>query len=335
MKTHKRIATVIPVYNEEEIVDSLIDRLVKACDPLEYEFVFVFVDDGSQDKTLKRLVSRQDEDNRLMIVKLSRNWGQQNAFNAGLDMTKNLDVDAVILMDGDLEDPPELIPTLISEWEGGADVVLTVKKTRQIRLTRRILTTIYYKLLNSAGERTTPEQAGMFSLVNKKALSEIRRFTEHGKSYPNLRTFIGFNQKIVPYDREKRYAGPARQSLIKLLNDGLNAIISTSLLPIRIFTILGILLFIILMISSFALVVLRLMDLGPLTLVPGWTSTIVLLLILFSVQIVFMGVIGEYMARIYIETRGRPNYIIDEVIAPFYKAEDDEKKDADSKADNE
>lgn len=326
---NKRIAVIVPVLNEENIIDPLLDRLFSMSDELPYDFRFIMVEDGSDDGTLAALLRRQETDARVTIVKLSRNWGHQNAFNAGLDFVADMGFDATVMMDGDLEDPPELILKMISQWEKGAEVVYTIKKSRHGSRFRMWLTYVYYKLLNAIGEHTTPHQAGMFSLLDAKVLKEILNIKEGQKSYPNIRTFVGFRQVAVEYDRESRKEGQASQSLLNLMNDGVNAIISTSLVPIRVMTLFGVFLLFGNLLLVFTVVLVRLTgfesDLFPH--VEGWTSVIVILLIIFSILLIFLGILGEYIARIYHETRGRPNYIVDQIISSPDKIDPLEGKD--------
>lgn len=317
MNANKHIAIVIPLFNEEGVVQTLFDRLSETVGGLPYKFRFIVVDDGSVDGTLAESQRRQAKDPRITIAKLSRNWGHQNAFNAGIDIATGMDVDACILMDGDLEDPPEIITDLISEWERGADIVYTVKSSRQGSWFRRVLTFAYYKLVKLMGEFTTPFQAGMLSLLDARVLKEIYRFKERQKSYPNIRSFVGFRQVALTFDRNPRLTGKPSQTLFKLLSDGIHALVSTSVVLIRILTIFGIFLLLTVSFLSVALIIFRLneYEYGIFTQTPGWTSLILVILLFSSIQIIFLGILGEYIALIYNETRGRPNYIIDEIIA--------------------
>ena len=312
----KSVSVVIPVLNEEETVDELVSRLRSATKGLAYAFEFVVVDDGSTDGTLDKLLAWQEKEPRLTVVKLTRNWGHQNAFNAGLDYAEASD--AVVLMDGDLQDPPEMIPALLEKWREGSDVVYTVKEKRADGWLRRFLTSLYYRLIRLVGEVKIEKQAGMFSLIDKAVVSELRRFTERNKSYPNLRTFVGFKQTRVSYRRQKRLQGKPKQTLWRLVNDGLNAVFSFSYVPMRVVTIVG--LFMTLVFAFLFLLVLFLRitstEFWIFGHVPGWTSAILLILSIGSFNIVFLGIVGEYIARILDEVRQRPYYIVKAVYKP-------------------
>jgi dolichol-phosphate mannosyltransferase len=311
----KTVSIVVPLYNEELLVDELISRLQKATCGLRYQFEFVTVDDGSRDRTLHKLIGLQSKEPRLTIVKLSRNWGFQNAYNAGIDHAHG---DAMVLIDGDLEDPPEMIAELLQKWEEGYEVVYTVKESRHLSVLDRILYGTFYKLLRMFSSVTVEQQAGMFSLLDRKAADQLRRCAERNKYYVGLRSFIGFRQIGVPFHRDKRFAGTPKQSFRRLLNYALNAYFSFSFLPIRIMTYFGIGLLAFILVASVVLVVGRVVDV-PLKFfqdiknVPGWTTLVLLILFLMGTQIIFIGILGEYIARVFDEVRNRPYYIVDAV----------------------
>lgn len=312
----KSVSIVIPVLNEEPIIDDLMTRLRAVTEDLDYAFEFVVVDDGSRDGTLPALIAWQEREPRLTVIKLSRNWGHQNAYNAGIDHASNSD--AVILMDGDLQDPPELIPGILEKWRQGFEVVFTVKQTRIDSVTRKILTAIYYWLVHLVTEVKLEKQVGMFSLLDRKVVAQLRRFTERNKSYPNLRKFVGFKQAHIPYHRGKRHAGKGKQNLRRLVNDALNAIFAFSYVPMRLITLTGLALTLIFAMLSVFVLFFRITDVEIWIFrnVPGWTSAILLILVVASFNLVFLGIIGEYIARIYDEVRNRPYYIVDTIYRP-------------------
>jgi dolichol-phosphate mannosyltransferase len=306
------ISIVIPFFNEEASIEPLSIRLTKVLSGVDYEFEIVTVDDGSVDRTLEKLQRWQEIDNRVTIVKLSRNWGHQNAYNAGLDVARG---EAIIFMDGDLEDPPEVITQLLTGWEEGFDVVYTVKTSRQQKVLRRILTNIYYWLIKTVTRRGVEPQAGMFSLMDQKVSVVIRMMKESNKSYPNLLAFSGFKKKRIEFAREPRAYGQARQTLSRLISDGLNALFSNTYYPIRFFTAFG-------LVFSGIFIVIGVIVLGVrITGVEFWvfrdipgTQMILLAVLAFgSIQITFLGVLGEYIARIYEESKGRPYYVIEDI----------------------
>ncbi len=303
----KTVSIVIPVFNEENIVKELISRLQNATHNLEYSFEFVLVDDGSSDNTLKKVLAIQNEEPRLKIVKLSRNWGFQNAYNAGLEFASG---DCVVLMDGDLEDPPELIPEFLKKWNEGFDIVYAVKETRHESKFKKLMFHIFYKLMKRFSELNIDEQAGMFSLIDRKVVCELKKFKEKSKYYVGLRFFIGFNQAKIFYHRDKRFAGAPKQTFRKLVNYALNAFFSFSFLPIRLLTYFGIFLLLVIILISLVFSITKIW--GFVT-VSGWISIVLLILWILAVQIIFMGIIGEYVARIFDEVRNRPYYIVENV----------------------
>ena len=311
----KKVSIIIPIFNEELIVEELINRLQKATKELSYHFEFYLVDDGSRDKTLEKLLYLQNFEPRLKIVKLTRNWGHQNAFNAGLSHAGG---DALILMDGDLEDPPEMIPDLLKKWEEGFEVVYTVKKSRQLNWWSRPLFSIFYKLLRLFSEVDVEKHSGMFSLIDKKVSDHLIKCNEKNKFYVGLRAFMGYRQIGLPYNREPRFAGPPKQNFRRLANYAVDAFFSFSFLPIRIITYFG--LFLLLGIVTFSILLMlgRIFDpsiwfFEDLKALPGWTSIVLLLLFITGTQIIFTGILGEYIARIFDEVRQRPYFIVDKV----------------------
>ena len=273
------------------------------------------VDDGSKDNTLQKLLLLKTTEPRLEIIKLSRNWGHQNAFNAGVDRSSG---DALVLMDGDLEDPPELIPEMIKKWKEGYDVVYSVKKSRHRNFFYRFMFSLFYKIHKFFSDVTVDHNAGMFSLIDKKVVSEIKQCKEKNRYYVGLRFFVGFKQIKISYDRGKRFAGKPRQSFKKLLNYALNAVFSFSFLPIRAVTFFGLFILFFILLSAVLLIFAYVTDirfsfLVNLRNVPGWTSIILLLFFILGTQMVFMGVLGEYITRIFDEVRNRPYYIVDKV----------------------
>ena len=321
-----KIDIVVPLHNEEDLVEELISRLQKSVQEMNYHFQFIVVDDGSTDNTLEKLLVLQSTDNRVKLIQLSRNWGQQSAYNAGIDHVTG---DAVVLMDGDLEDPPEIIPEMIKKWEEGHSIVFTVKKSRQRNLIYKIMFNLFYKFLRLFSEVPVDQNAGMFSLIDKKALGEVRKCLEKNKYYVGLRSYIGFKKTKIYYHRGQRFAGEPKQSFKKLINYALNGLFSFSFLPIRLLTSFGFLLMLVLSLVSVSLVTAYLLDLnlwllGPLKAVPGWTSLILVVFFVLAVQTVFMGGLGEYIARIYDEVRNRPYYIVENIYENLTQPQKDE-----------
>lgn len=311
----KKVSIVVPVYNEENLLSELISRLQKATGDLPYDFEFILIDDGSRDNTLFKLLQIQKDEPRLEILKLSRNWGHQNAYNAGLDHATG---NAVIFMDGDLEDPPELIKDFVKKWEEGFDVVYALKETRQENRIKKIMFSVFYDILQRISEVSIDKQAGMFSLMDEKVVRELVKFKERNKYYVGLRFLVGFNQTSIPYRREKRFAGTPKQTFRKLTHYALNGFFSFSFLPIRLLTYSGMFILCIIGFLSIALIIMKLFasHLWFYRDLPGWTSMVLAFLFLFGIQITFLGIIGEYIARIFDEVRNRPYYIVEAVFTP-------------------
>jgi len=307
------LSVVIPLLNEAKVVPELARRLDTVLDELEFEIEIVIIDDGSIDETPAELLKWQQRNSRLRIIQLSRNWGHQNAFAAGIDYAQG---DLIVLMDGDLEDPPEMIPTLLKKYREGYDIVYTVKASRKQSFVRRILTNGYYWLLNILVPRSTEPQAGIFCLINRKVADALESFHERAKSFPNLRAFVGFKQVGVSYDRESRFSGRPSQTLTALLKDGLNAIFANTYIPLRLATVLGAFLTLLMTMIGLTVLFVRLTGLTfwIFSDVPGTQLIILLLILLGSFQIMFLGIIGEYIARLTDEAKQRPTYIVDKVI---------------------
>lgn len=322
----KTVDVVVPLYNEENLVDELVQRLQKATDGLSYSFRFIMVDDGSRDRTLERIRTHQLRDHRFTVISLSRNWGHQCAFNAGIDYA---DADAVILMDGDLEDPPELIADFVRHWENGADVVYAKKNSRVESLFKKLLYRMFYSVMRRFSNVTIEKQVGMFSLLDRRAHAELKKCREHNKYYVGLRSFVGFKQVQICYERHKRFSGKPKQTLDKLLTLGMNAIFSFSFLPMRLLTSFGIILLGTIAAVATVLFFARLFRFSfwPFYVLPGWTSLVLILLFISAIQLIFLGVIGEYVARVYDETRHRPHYIIDRIYTAESAVQQPEKEE--------
>lgn len=308
----KKISIIIPVFNEEDIVDELFNGVKKTLAGMRYNFEFIVVDDGSTDTTLAKLLDIQKTTPNLKIIKLSRNWGHQNAYNAGLD---NCSEDAAILMDGDLEDPPGTIKDLIREWENGYDVVSAVKDSRCDSMFKKFFISVFYMLMKHFSGVPIQAQSGMFSLIDKKVVKELKKCKEQNKYYVGLRSFVGFKQTVVSYRRERRYAGKPKQTYRKLINLALDAFFSFSFLPIRILTYFALLVISLVTLVSALLIINKVFNIHFLLFkdLPGWTSLVLINFFILGMQFLFMGILGEYIARIFDEVRGRQYYIIENI----------------------
>ena len=303
----KKISVVIPVYNEEEVAKTSYLRIQKVMEDLkQYDYEMLFVDDGSRDKTLSLLQEIAKENQKVKILSLSRNFGHQAAVTAGIQYVTG---DAVIIMDADLQDPPELLPEMLALWEEGNEVIYGQRRSRKGESAFKLLTAkMFYRTLNALSDVEIPKDTGDFRLVDKKVIDVINTMPEHNKFLRGLFSWVGFQQKAYFYEREERKAGKTKypfQKMWKLASDG---IISFSTKPLKIVGGLGC----VTIILSIAILIYSLVSyafqLNHLT--PGWTSIMVAITLFSGVQLVSIWIISEYIARIYDETRHRPEYII-------------------------
>jgi len=305
----EKLSIVIPIFNEEELIDLLHRRVVNTLEGLCYSWEVVYVDDGSQDRSLELLLAKEAKDPRVTIVELSRNWGHQSAITSGLSVATG---DAVVLMDGDLQDSPEVIPELVNAWEKGAQVVVAQRRSRVEAGFRRLLFPLFYKMLGYLSDFPIPLNAGIFGLLDRQAVDAINRLGESNRYLPGLRAWIGFKTAVLYYDRDQRAAGRPKQNLWRLLKYALDAIFSFSYKPLRLSLFLGLLTALLAISYGTALVICRSLGVGIFggPVIVGYTSTIVSILLLSGVQLVSVGLLGEYIGRIYDEVKRRPLYLI-------------------------
>ena len=301
---------VIPCYNEEEVLEHTIARLLSVADDLErYRTELVFVDDGSSDRTLEILRAAAHKESRIRIVSFARNFGHQIAVTAGIDAAAG---DAVALIDADLQDPPELLARMLDHWEEGFDVVYGVRASREGESALKMVTARwFYRLLNRVSETPIPLDTGDFRLMDRKVVDVLRDMPERHRFVRGLVAWVGHRQLALPYDRRERAAGISKYPLRKMLRFATDGILSFSSKPLQVATNLGI------VAAGFALlgivyaVVLRLMTS---IWVEGWTTLLIAVLFLGGVQLISLGIIGEYIGRVYEETKGRPLYVVRERI---------------------
>ncbi len=301
------ISVVIPIYNEQETIDTLHQRVEAVLLGLDRPWQIVYVNDGSRDRSLEMLLDRQSRDHHVVVVDLSRNWGHQPAISAGLSVAEG---DAVALMDGDLQDPPEAIADMVAAWENGAQVVIAERRSRAERGIRGLLFPLFYRVLGYLSDFPIPLNAGIFGLLDRQAVDAINRFSESNRYIPGLRAWVGYRTAVVFYDRAERAAGEPKQNFLKLLKYALDAIFSFSYKPLRLSLFLGMLLAIGSFLYAVILVVLRLRGYNV---VPGYTSTIVSILFLGGIQLFCVGLLGEYIGRIYDEVKRRPLFLIQRI----------------------
>lgn len=307
----KKISVVIPMYNEEEVIKTSYLRIEEVLKDLrQYDYEMILVDDGSKDKTLELLQEIAQENKKVKILSFSRNFGHQAAVTAGIQYVTG---DAVIIMDADLQDPPELLPEMIALWEEGNEVIYGQRKSRKGESAFKLLTAkMFYRTLNALSDAEIPNDTGDFRLVDKKVIDVVNSMPEHNKFLRGLFSWVGFKQKAYSYERQEREAGNTKYPLKKMYKLALDGIVSFSTKPLKIVGGLGcvtIILSIVILIYSLVSYAFHLNHLTP-----GWTSIMVAITLFSGVQLVSIWIISEYIARIYDETRHRPEYIIDKKI---------------------
>ena len=306
------ISVVIPIYNEVALLPRLHRELAAALDGVGEDWEVVYVDDGSSDGSLAAILELQLRDPRVVAVELSRNWGHQPALTAGLATARG---NAVVLMDGDFQDPPALVPKLIAAWRAGAQVVVAVRSGRKERGFRRVLMPLFYRVLHFLSDMPLPLDAGIFGLLDRQAVDAINRLGESNRFLPGLRAWVGLRTATVTYERGGRAEGEPKQSFWRLLRYALDAIFSFSYKPIRLSLLLGGLVAAFALLYGVSLIVCRLLGLGMFgrPVVDGYTSTIVSILFLAGVQLISVGILGEYIGRIYDEVKRRPLFLVQKV----------------------
>jgi polyisoprenyl-phosphate glycosyltransferase len=298
---------VIPVYNEVEVLPALYERLTRVLEGLIEPYEIIFVDDGSRDDSTQLLRDFQARDERVKFLSFSRNFGHQIAITAGLDYSSG---QATVVMDADLQDPPEVIPRLIEQWRKGYDIVFAVRAKRQGEgLFKRATAAIFYRLFRRMTATEIPLDAGDFRLMSRRAVEAMQGIRERNRFIRGLAGWIGFRQTSVTFVRDVRQAGETKYPLKKMLQFALNGLLSFSLAPLQLASYLG---FLISCIAFFYIAYAIGLKLFTDRVVLGWTSVMVAVLFLGGVQLISLGIIGEYIGRIYEEVKQRPLYVVDE-----------------------
>jgi len=297
---------IIPVYNEEKTLPELHRRLGAALQPLGRDIEIILVDDGSRDRSFELMKEARNHDSRIKIVSLSRNFGHQVAISAGIDLARG---DAVILMDGDLQDPPELIGTMIQRWREGYQVVYTIKRTRRENRLKRFAFHSFYRLLHAVSTIEIPMEAGNFSLLDRKVVEVLRAMPERNRYISGLRAWAGFKQIGLEYDRGARFAGRPQMSFRRLTELALDGIFSFSKAPLRAAIYVGVFSALIAFFGGLYVLSEKLFTDKAIL---GWASTIVSVTFLGGLVLMTLGIIGEYIGRIYDEVKHRPLYVIRE-----------------------
>jgi glycosyltransferase involved in cell wall biosynthesis len=302
------ISVVIPCMNEEQVIRETCSRLIAVLTQAEFGFELIFVDDGSRDRTPEILRELQGSDPRVRIVRLSRNFGHQVAITAGLEHAAG---DAAAVIDADLQDPPEALLEFVAKWLDGYDVVYGVRTEREGETAfKRWTAKAFYRIIGKLSDTEIPMDTGDFRLMDRRVVDALLSMPERDRFVRGMVSWLGFSQVSVPYRRAARFAGETKYPLFKMLKFATDGIVSFSIIPLRVATWLG---FLASGISVLGIVVVLLERyLGVLGLVKGWSSTVIAVLFIGGVQLVCMGIIGEYVGRIYGETKRRPLYVVRE-----------------------
>ena len=307
------LSIVVPLYNEEGNVAPLVERILAVVGRLEGapSYEIILVNDGSTDRTLERIRDELARREHIVMVNLSRNFGHQLAASAGMDIAAG---DAVILMDGDLQDPPELIAEFVAKWREGYDVVYAVRRTRKGESPFKLFTArLFYRIIKRLTKVSIPVDTGDFRLMSRRVVDALKRSPERHRFLRGMVSWVGYNQVGITYDRDERHSGSTKYPLTKMFRFAIDGITSFSDVPLRFASYLGFISSAVAFVYALIVIAYKLFSLHPPGYTPGWASTIVAVLFLGGVQLISLGILGEYIGRIYDEVKGRPLYLIADV----------------------
>ncbi|MBL1141661.1 MAG: glycosyltransferase family 2 protein [Proteobacteria bacterium] len=314
--SEKILSVVAPAYNEVDGLDEFYSRLVEAVKDLELQLEIIYVNDGSKDGTLEVMSKQHNSDSRITIIDLSRNFGKEVALTAGLDHATG---DAIVVIDTDLQDPPELIPELVRKWTEGFDVVNAKRIKRKGETAfKKITSFVYYRFLYQLSDIKIPKDTGDFRLLSRKALNALLTLREKHRYMKGLFAWVGYSQAEITYERDERYAGETKWNFLGLLDLAFEGLTSFSVLPLRLASLLGFL-------SAFAglffaiIIILKKIMFGDP--VAGYPSLVVLITFIGGVQLLALGIIGEYLGRVFNETKNRPLYFVKDIKPSDYLAD--------------
>jgi dolichol-phosphate mannosyltransferase len=309
MKYTQSISVVVPIYNDQEVIAELHRRLRPVLEAITDRYELILVDDGSRDRSWEEMLQVRRSNEHVRAVRLSRNFGQQSAIAAGLSLTSN---DLIVLMDSDLQDRPEDIPALIDALlaDGQATMAIAQWEERKDSRMKLAVSRLFQRVSNSITEIHTVPRLGIFRVMKKSVVEELRNFPEKTATTVSLLYYIGSRYVAVPLKRDARFAGKSGYNLSKMLALTFARIFSFSMFPIRMVTYMGAFLCIGSMVAALALVIYKLVG----NVVTGWTSMMVLMLFLFGLNFAFLGILGEYIGRIFLETKQRPKFMIGEIV---------------------
>jgi len=308
----KKISYIFPIYNEYSNIDLLYKTIDEVTASLErsYSLEFIFINDGSKDKSLEKLVTVQQKDKRVVVIDFARNYGHQIAVTAGIDHAKG---DALIIMDSDMQDPPKVSLDLITQWERGFDVVYAQRKSRKDSWFKKFTADIFYRFLHKIADIEIPRNTGDFRLIDRRVAEQLKLFKEHNRFLRGMVSYVGFRQIAVQFNRDERHAGVTGYPFKKMLRFAADGIFSFSSAPLKAISRLG---YTIAVLSVIGIIyALTMFLLGRV--VEGWTFTVISIFFVGGIQLIMLGVLGSYIGRIYTEVQGRPLY----GIATIFKAE--------------
>ena len=303
------LSVVVPCYNEEDVVDAFYERTAPILAAIDAEFEIIFVNDGSSDRTAGRILALHMRDERVKMIDLSRNFGKEIAMTAGLDFARG---NAVVVIDVDLQDPPELIPTMVETWHEGVDMVYATRTIREGEgVVKKATAHLFYRLIGRMTRISIPENTGDFRLMSRRVVDALKTLREQHRFMKGLFSWVGFSQVSIPYRRAPRFAGKTKWNYWRLWNFALEGITSFSLGPLQVATYFGAL------VACFAFAYAAFLIIRTLMLgidVPGYASIMVTILFFSGVQLFTIGVIGEYLGRMFNETKNRPLYLVQGVV---------------------
>ena len=303
------LSLVVPMHNEEDSIDEFMSHVLPAVQQVGCDYEIVCVNDGSTDRTLERLRSARARDRRIKIVDLARNFGKDLAMTAGIDHAEG---DAIIPLDADLQDPPELIPDLVAKWREGNDMVIAVRRDRQgDSLVKRLSANLFYRAIGRMSDVPIPANAGDYRIMDRRVIDALKSMPERNRFMKGIFAWVGFKQASIVFDRPGRVAGSSKWSFWKLWNFALDGIFSFSTLPLRIWTYFGAIIAV-LALGYAVLIAVRTLVLG--VDVPGYASIMVILLFFSGLNMIGLGIIGEYLGRVFIEVKQRPLYLVRDTI---------------------
>jgi polyisoprenyl-phosphate glycosyltransferase len=303
-----KISVVIPVFNEEQILEKLYERLTSVLDKIDKNFEVILVNDGAHDGSAAIMKTLNQRDSRYKSIHFSRNFGHQIAISAGMNFVKG---EACIIMDADLQDPPEVLPRFLEKWKEGYDVIFAIRTKRKENIFKRAAYAIFYRILRGISNIEIPLDSGDFCVMDRKIVDLLNKMPERNRFVRGIRSWLGFKQIGLAYERERRYAGEVKYTFRKLMQLAFDGVISFSFVPLKMATFFG---FIVSLFSFVYALATLFQHLFTSTTVPGYTTIIIMVCFLGGVQLITIGILGEYIGRIFDEVKNRPLFLISDMI---------------------